>query len=60
MQQMSFIANYAEPATNVTDDPTINPQILNPAQQSSNQNSSLQNPFLYVNSADYGRPDDGK
>jgi hypothetical protein len=57
---MSFITNYAEPATNVTDDPTINPQILNPAQQSSNQNSSLQNPFLYVNSADYGRPDDGK
>ncbi|GIK01838.1 hypothetical protein Aspvir_005879 [Aspergillus viridinutans] len=57
---MNFITNYAEPATNVTDDPTINPQILNPAQQSSNQNSSLQNPFLYVNSADYGRPDDGK
>ncbi|GFF92074.1 hypothetical protein IFM60648_09621 [Aspergillus lentulus] len=58
---MNFITNYTEPATNVTDDPTINPQILNPAQQSSsNQTPSLQNPFLYVNSADYGRPDDGK
>lgn len=58
---MNFMANYAEPATNVTDDPTINPQILNPAQQSSsNQTPSLQNPFLYVNSDDYGGPDDGK
>lgn len=55
------MASYAEPATNVTDDPTINPQILNPAQQSSsNQTPSLQNPFLYVNSDDYGGPDDGK
>ncbi|KAF7117351.1 hypothetical protein CNMCM5793_006100 [Aspergillus hiratsukae] len=57
---MNFITNYTEPATNVTDDPTINPQMLNPAQQSSNQHSALQNPFLYVNSANYGRPDDGK
>ncbi|KAH1919444.1 hypothetical protein KXV31_002190 [Aspergillus fumigatus] len=58
---MNFMTNYAEPATNVTDDPTINPQILNPAQQSSsNQTPSLQNPFLYVNSDDYGGPDDGK
>ncbi|GLA77068.1 hypothetical protein AtubIFM55763_008949 [Aspergillus tubingensis] len=56
---INFAAGYGQSTPTVSEQ-TINPQFLNSPQQAASQQASLQNNLLYMNPADFERPEDPK
>ncbi|TPR06839.1 putative integral membrane protein [Aspergillus niger] len=56
---INFAAGYGQSTPTVSEQ-TINPQFLNSPQQAASQQASLHNNLMYMNPADFERPEDPK
>ncbi|PYI07895.1 hypothetical protein BO78DRAFT_417189 [Aspergillus sclerotiicarbonarius CBS 121057] len=56
---INYAGGYAQSTPSVSDQ-TINPQFLNSSQQAANQQAPLHNNLLYMNPAEFERPEDPK